>query len=230
MLKLLVYLSLIVLFSACGVATSSSSSSETSSTPPVVTDPVEEPKNDNNDYRVDVVDPNPIVDPIDDNVSDNDGTDDPGTDPTPNEDQNDSIFDTSGAIKDQVACSFGDINNGYTNNVLKDNSDDYLGAFDLEDGLGIISRFPYTNDSAKSEVALFYYDLKPIRTNNVITVSGDKHTLSIDTAWAENDEKVIYVRTPKNSDELFGCFRYDLSSINVNGDVAITKVYRLNEI
>lgn len=222
MLKFIATVFILLSFVSCGVDTSSSSQ----------TAKVEESTG--SDNGTSTLTPPPLVElnPISDANSTvpNDGTNpDDGTvtPPTNDANQTDSDFDIAGAIEDEYACSIGDVNGGFTNNVLKDNSNDYLGGFDLEDGLGITSRFAYSEDTAESEVVLYYYDLKPVRTFKVITVLGYKHTLSIDTAWASNNEKVIYVKTPKNSDGLFGCFRYDLSSIDVDSDVPITKVYRL---
>ena len=214
-MKLLISLIFISIFlSSCGVDTSSSDSTSTSESTDASNGTVDDQIN-----PINPIDPNPVV------VGSTDPTD--PTDPTV---QANSIFDIAGAIEDKFACIMGDYNDGYTNNIIKDTSDDYLGAIDIEDGVGISSRYPYNTDKSKTEVALFYYDLKPRRSMDVKSFLEDNFTISIDTAWADNDETVIYVRTPENSDGLFSCYRYDAKIIDVDGEVTITKVYRLNEI
>ena len=231
MLKFLASVFILLSFTSCGVDTSSSTQTakvEESTGTDTGTDALMPPP---------LVELNPIADanstvPDDGTIDPGDGTTDPGdgtTDPGDGGNQASSDYDVEGAILDPFGCYLGDVNNGYTNNVLKDNSNDYLGAMDLEDGLGITSRYAYSEDVSKSEVILYYYDLLPVRTLKVMSVLGYKNTLSIDTAWADNDKKVIYVRTPKDENDFYGCYRYDLSLVDVDDGVTITKVYRLKE-
>ena len=250
MVKLLFLVFALVLFSGCGVSTSSSDqySDTNGTTTPVI---------DYNDDIIDndviyIIDPNPIdggdtdigdgivyIDPNpvgdgcdcpDDNVTDGsddgvtDGSDD--TDNPSNPSDGESIFDKTDALEDEFACFIGNYSDGYTNNHIKDDNFDYLSESDLEDGVGILSRYPSTSDS---EVILFYYDLKPERTLEVDTFLYGKFSIMIDRAWAQNDETVFYVRTPKNDEGLYGCYRVDAKTIDVDGKVDITKVYRLNK-
>ena len=228
MLKFLASVFILLSFTSCGVDTSSSTQTakvEESTGTDTGTDALMPPP---------LVELNPIADanstvPDDGTIDPGDGTIDPGdgTDvPTNDANQEDSIFDITGAIEDKFACKLGDINDGFTNNIIKDDSYDYLGEIDVEDGLGITSRYAFNSDASKTEVALYYYDLLLPRAMNVESIAEEKYTVTIDTAWAQNDNNVLYIRTPKDTNDLFACYRYDLSSIDIDGNVQVTKVYR----
>ena len=232
MFKLSVFLLMIIFFNACGVDTASSET-----VIPVEEPIIEEPGIDKMPSDLALIDLNPVDDANDTIPPDDNGTippDDNGTIPP---DDNGTIipgdinssFDTVDAVEDQFACIIGDINDGYTNNTLTDNSNDYTGASDEEDGVGITSQYSYNADITKSEVTLFYYDLKPVRSRDVVSIFEDNYIVSIDNAWADNDEPVIYVKTPKDYNDLYGCYRYELSSLDNDGQYDITKVYRVNE-
>ena len=193
MLRLVAFLIVSILFSACGVESSSTA--------------------------------NNAIANIGNGDSDTNGTDDP-TDPVDPTDPNastETLFDTDGAIEDKFACITGDVNNGYTDKTISDTSNDYYASTDEEYGIGIISNYPYSSDA----VFVFYNTLKPSRTNQWknVSSSGDKYTLSVDTGWADNDVTKIYVRTPKDSNDLYGCYRYELELIS-EGNVTVTIVFR----
>ena len=231
MLKFLASVFILLSFVSCGVDTSSSSQ----------TAKVEDTTSTNTESDTltlpPLVDLNPIGDanttvPDDGTTVPDDGTtvpDDGTTPPSTDVNQTDSDFDVVGAIEDKFACTNGDYSDGYTNNLLKDTSADYLGVSDIEDGVGLYSNYPYMSDDSKTEVTLFYYDLKPQRSMDVESFLEAGYTLSIDTAWAQNDEKVLYVRTPQDINGLFSCYRHDASTIDVDGKITITKVYKLKE-
>ena len=224
MFKLSVFLFMIILFNACGVDTASSQT-----VIPVEEPVIEEPVIDKTPSDFALIDLNPVDDNGTD-IPDNNGTDIPDNNGTDIPSGVDSDFDTAGAIEDKYACIIGDTNNGYTNNTLIDDSNDYIGASDEEDGLGITSRYAYNDDVKKIEVILYYYDLKPTRSMDVKAIFEDNYILSVDTGWAYNEETILYVRTPKDDNDLYGCYRYDVKSIDNNGDYTVTKVYRVNEL
>ncbi len=217
MLKLLVSFFVIVFLCSCGVDTSSNS---VASATPIDNGTVVNP-------GLDLIDPNPIYSG-DTNSTTPGGTTPGGTTPggTTTTDQNSSIFDITGAIEDKFACMIGDVNDGYTNHSLTDDSIDFLGEFDIEYGIGVNSRLAYNNDIIKTEVTVFYYDLKPTRSNKVVSTYEDQYRVDIDTGWVLNDERYVYVRTPKDQNGLFSCYRYDASSLDLNSTLARTKVYR----
>ena len=253
MLKLLSLSFLIIFFSSCGVDTASSvpnvpkeSNEETVPKPIIIDSIVIETIDGLSDLDLinknpigtdldnpDLLDPNKIddqglLDPngIDDNVTTppDDNTTVPDDD-VPN-DGSISDYDTEGAIEDPFACIIGDSNNGYTNNTVSDTSIDNRGIMDEEDGVGINSAMPYNDDISKTKVIVFYYDLKPARTMEVISTYGINYRVDVDTGWASNDETVLYVQTPKDQNDLYGCYRYELNSIDVNSALASVKVYR----
>ena len=225
MLKFLASIFIFLVFVSCGVDTSSSSQTAN----------VEESTETDDLTLPPLVELNPIVDvnstvPDDGTTDPGDGTTDPGDVVNPGDggSQADSIFSVENAVYDKFACFLGNVNDGYTNNIIKDDSYDYLGEIDEEDGLGITSRYAFNSDVSKTEVVLYYYDLLLPRAMNVVSISEDLYTVTIDTAWAQNAQSVVYVRTPKDKDDLFGCYRYDLQSIDVDGNAQVTKVYKLN--
>lgn len=212
MLKFVFACFIFLFLTACGVETSSSnldikrssSNSDTGNT-----------DSDNTDS-----------DNTDSDNTDSDNTDSDNTDTGDTDKVTDSIFDTGGAIEDKFACMLGDPNDGYTRNSISDTSPDPVGAFDEEYGVGVNSRFPNHVDITRTNVTVFYYDLKPTRSMDVVGIYEDDFRISIDTGWANNDETTLYAMTPKDANNLYGCYRYDLSSIDINSTVTGTKVYR----
>lgn len=242
MLKLLSLSFLIIFFSSCGVDTASSvpnvpqEPDEETVPKPIIIDPIIGDTIDGLS-DLDLINKNPIgndfdnpdlLDPneIDDNITTppDDNTTVPNDD-VPN-DGSVSDFDTQGAIEDPFACMIGDSNAGYTNNSVSDTSIDNRGVMDEEDGIGINSGVPYNDDISQTKVIVFYYDLKPARTMDVISTYGLNYRFDVDTGWASNDETLIYVQTPKDQNDLYGCYRYELSSIDVNSALTSVKVYR----
>lgn len=213
MLKNVLILFAVLLFSACGVETSSSDLVKTT-----VNSDTDSNDSSNSDDSTDTNGSTDSNDSTDTNTS---------TDPADGNVTIKSIFDTTDAVEDKFACILGDSNDGYTNNALSDDSFDHVDTWDEEDGVGVSSRFP--NSSVPIEetlVTVFYYDLKPARWLANVNIYEDDFRVSVDRAWANNDETIMYARTPKDKNDLFGCYRYDLSSIDINSTVISTKVYR----
>lgn len=246
MLKLFLLSLIIIFLNSCGVDTASSSQieddKEVSSEPIVVDtiivntqvglddlDLIYKNPIDNDSNNIDILDPNIIEDnsTIPDNGIPDNGIPDNGIPDVPN-DGSISFYDTEDAIEDPFACLVGQAADGFTNNSISDTSTDNRGFMDEEDGVGISSSLPYEVDDIETKVTLFYYDLKPARTMDVISAySADtKYRIDVDTGWADNDEKVIYVKTPKDENNLYGCYRYDLSAIDINSTLTSVKVYR----
>jgi hypothetical protein len=213
-----------VFFSACGVDTSSSPSDT------AVNEEVVDTGDTNSLVSLDLIDSNLVIEneiPSENNSTDTNNTDNTNTDDNKTDVQlANSTFDTVGAIEDRFACILGDSNDGYTDKIIKDDSFDPTATIDQEYGIGINSRFDYNDDPTKSQAAVYYTSLKTAKTNKYVSIYETDYRLDIDTGWANNDEKVIYVRTPKNKNDLYGCYRYDLSNITVAGAVRGIKVYR----
>ena len=206
MLKFVMACFIILFFNACGMETSSSDLNIKK----IISD------TDTGDTGSDdntTIDDNTTT--IDDNTSIEEPTDV----------ETNSIFDTDGAIEDIYACIVG-TSDGYTKHIVSDTSPDPVGIFDEEYGVGVNSRYPNDPDIRKTNVTVFYYDLLPVRSMEVISIYEDDFRVTVDTAWAVNDEPKVYAMTPVDSNGLFGCYRYDLSSIDTNSTVIGTKVYR----
>jgi len=235
MLRICSSIFLAVMLSSCGIDTSSSpldsaltdSNTTTDGVGLIDLNPTTDIVDDSTMSGVDLIDPNPVVSGVDLNIStDNTTTTDSNTSDVTVADQADSVFDVNGAIEDEFACLVGDINDGYTNRTIVDDSFDYLGTFDEEHGIGVNSRMTYNDDIDKTKITVFYYDLKPARAMDLVSVYETQYRLDIDRAWAYNEEKVVYVKTPIDANGLYGCYRYDLSSLDVDSTLTGTKVYR----
>ena len=189
---------------------------------------------------LDLKTPNPIYTEVVDDTNSSDetnSTDETGsTDSTDSTEDKDStgdtgdggisIFDTVDAVEDIHACMLGDSTSGYTNKVLKDGSIDAQSTLDSEHGVGANSRFSYDSDVSKTEVAVFYNALKPVRTYKMVSIYEDLFRVDFDKSWIDNDVTIVYVRTPKDKNDLFKCYRYDLKGLDVLGSTISTKVYR----
>ena len=240
MLRLFVFAFLTVWLCSCGVETSSSATKTDSGDSPIGDLPVE--SEDDGLENLNLIDPNPLgavdndtnlgdLDLIDLNPITSDPDTDPDTDPDPQPDDGysdgqiaGSIFDTKGAILDDLACLLGE----YTNNIISDTSYDPVGAMDQEDGIGINSKYTYNDILTKTEVKLYYSDLKPQRTLETVNIYENNYRITVDTGWATNDDTVVYVKTPLNDDNLYGCYRYELEDIDKDSTIVTTKVYRNN--
>ena len=231
MYKSFIFILIVIFVNACGVDTASSQTEIPEVIPPsydisnndlINLNPISTDTDLPDDGNITDPDDGNITDPDDGNITDPDD----GNTTLPN-DGSISEFDIDGAIEDKYACIVGDYNNGYTNNIITDSSYDYVGKSDEEDGVTINSGIRYYDDPLLSTVALFYYDLKPARAMDMVSVFEDGYTMYVDQAWAINDETTMYVRTPKNENDLYGCYRYDLSEIDTGVLPTRTKVYRI---
>lgn len=228
MLNFLVSLVLVIIFlNSCGVSTSSSPSEQGN------TDIPTDSNTDTTGGGLDLIDPNPVYSDTTGGGDNTGGGDTGGGDNTdggdPAADQSNSVFDVSGAVLDPLACIIGDPNKGYTNNSISDTSSDDRSEDDLEYGVLINSKLPLDRASPSSMiVTLFYHNLTSQRDMEWKNIYEDDYRLSVDTAWGSNDETIMYVMTPKNSDGYYGCYRYDFSSLS-NGTYTKTKVYRNNK-
>lgn len=222
MFKLIFYFVVIVFLSACGVDTSSSTTQIEDNEPIIV---VEEKQIED----LDLIISNPIyVDTIDDgNISESNEsnvTDEEVVEGIPNDGT--SIFDTVGALEDPYGCMIGNPVNGFTDKVLKDDSVDAQTTTDSEYGIGANSRFPIKDILEETQITVYYQALKPARNMKMVSIYESLYRIDIDTAWANNDVNTIYVRTPKDENDLYSCYKYDLNNIELAGTTIGVKVYR----
>lgn len=157
----------------------------------------------------------------DNNTSDGDDNYD---DIEPNADQENSDYDTRGAILDPNACRITDI---YSETLLHSSFAPGRES-DVENGIEIGSRYPHSTNIELTRVALFYPRLIQSPIERSVSISKPTYVLSFDQSWVGNAEKRVYVRTPKVAENngYFGCFRYDLNSVTA-AEIEAVKVYRL---
>ena len=157
----------------------------------------------------------------DTNTTDTNTTDTNGTGGTVVvEDPSDSGFSKTDAEEDSNACVIDDVYQ-----VIADSSFDPLATGDVDNGVEIASQYNYSTDLEATQVALYYPDLKETREDERVNIYEDNYRFSFDKAWPSNDVSRVYIRTPKDINGIYSCYRYDLGSLS--GDsITKTKVYR----
>jgi hypothetical protein len=206
---------LLLSFFGCGVSTSSS--------PDIISnsDIVSDDNSSNSDVNTTIDDVNTTVDG---NVTDGSG-DGLNNIPTISDlfDNNgiESDFDTTSATSDSVAC---ELNGDYTI-AFKDSSFDPLATENIANGLELGSMLNYNTLTEQTEVAIFAPKLTQSLVGKRINVYGTGYWLGFDMAWVSNANKTVYIRTPKDKNGYYGCYRYVLNSSDSKAIVG-TKVYR----
>jgi len=155
----------------------------------------------------------------DNNSSDNNSTDNNGTTVVV-DDSSSSGFSKTDAQKDANACIIND-----TFQAISDSSFDPNAVADSLNGLQLASQYAYSADLEATKVALFYPTLGVTLLDEMVHIYEDNYRFSFDKAWSESSSSKVYIRTPKNSEGVYSCYCYDLSSLNGN-TITTTKVYR----
>lgn len=131
-----------------------------------------------------------------------------------------SVFSTVEAELDANACILND-----TFQVIEDSSFDPNSAVDAANGIEITSQYPYSTNVDAATVALFYPSLQGGILEKTVHIYEENYRLSFDEAWYSNTLVNVYVRTPKDLNGTYSCYRYKLDSISGN-TIVKTKVYR----
>lgn len=119
------------------------------------------------------------------------------------------------SVYDSKACGAEDYK------AIVDNSLYPAATFSSEYGMGITSYYPKSiSGASKSEVILFH----PLNLENeldnlsdILVITSD-YSFSYDRVWLENSNKTIYIMSPKDDDDNFECYRYELNSTDT-GDI-----------
>jgi len=135
-----------------------------------------------------------------------------------------SIFDKTDAILDERACLATD---GYK--IIMDSSLTPDRVSDDENGVSIKSEYEQNVSVEQTEVTLYYTDIEAPKTFNYIIKYEDNFSFSVDEAILEQSNKTIYVRTPKDENDLYGCYRAELNT-TVASDITLVKVFRYSDI
>ena len=117
------------------------------------------------------------------------------------------------SIYDAKACGHVDYK------AIVDNSLYPAATFSSEYGMGVTSYYPKSiSGASKSEVILFH----PLNLENEldnlsdILVIASNYSFSYDRVWLQNSNKTIYIMSPKDDDDNFECYRYELNSTNTS--------------
>lgn len=140
-----------------------------------------------------------------------------------------SIFSKTSATHDSQACL---ATNGYQyishNRFTPERVDDYENSVSIYSGYSLDSDNG-VDDLASTEVQLYYTSLTVDKANSSTIVFEDNYTFSFNQAWIENPEHTIYIRTPKDSQNLYGCYKAELNS-KLSSEIVLTKVYSYTDI
>ncbi len=151
-----------------------------------------------------------------------------------NESLTQTIFNTTNAELDPNGCTSSTNNyheiqsysiptfNGDTANYKKD----------VANGIGIRSNYPANVDISQSTVTLYYPSISStpsVDSSDDIIIFADNYHILYDPAWAKSKKQTIYVKTPKDSQGLYGCYRYILNSTSQR-DITPTKVFSYTEL
>ena len=137
-----------------------------------------------------------------------------------------SIFNQENAIYDENACISRDAYNELVNQAF------YIGLVtDTLNGISIKSNYDFDADFEKSEVTIYYPSISQTLSDDTIIVFEEdiNYYFTFDAAWVDNVEKTIYIKTPKDTQGLFNCYRYELNSIQYS-DITKTKVFSYSEL
>jgi len=130
------------------------------------------------------------------------------------------IFDKSDAKLDSKACgTFGEFT------AIADSTLNPEGFDNRKDGIKITSSLPMSYDPYKSEVTLYYPKLTSDKLGVYSAINKDEYYITFDNVWFNNEKQAIYVRTPRDDDGRYSCYRYVLNS-SISSSPKATKVYR----
>ena len=135
-------------------------------------------------------------------------------------DPSSSGFDKTDAEEDSNACIINAVFQ-----TLDDSSFDPLAAADSVNGVEIASQYAYSTDLDATKVVLFYPNLSAALLDQQLHIYEDNYRFSYDKAWSSNNIATVYIRTPKDSNGAYSCYRYELDSLS-GSSITKTKVYR----
>ena len=181
---------MLVFNSGCGVNSDSSSRTSTSTMDP-----------DSN-----TTDPDSNTTDPDSNTTDPDSN---TTDPDSNTTEPDPVTES---IYDEYACGHVDYK------AIVDNSLYPAATTSAVFGLTLTSYYPKSFVASGSEVILFHplvFD-GPLDNLADVLVITDQYSFSFDRNWIGNGNSTIYIMSPKDYDDNFECYRYELNSTNTS--------------
>jgi len=137
-----------------------------------------------------------------------------------------TLFNTTNAELDDNACV-----SQYDYHQLKSNAFVPEIVEDSKNGIGIKSSYGMGENLEDSEVILFYPSLSQKLSNDVTVVfqESGEYYFTFDKSWADNAEKTVYIRTPKDTQGLYSCYRYLLSSVH-SSEIEAVKVFSYSEL
>ena len=151
-----------------------------------------------------------------------------------NESLTQTIFNTTNAELDPNGCTSSTNNyhelTSYSIPSFSQDTTNYNK--DSANGIGIKSMYPANTDLSESTVTLYYPSISStpsVDASDDIIIFADNYHILYDPAWEKSTKQTIYVKTPKDSQGLYGCYRYQLNSIHTN-DITPTKVFSYTEL
>jgi len=132
----------------------------------------------------------------------------------------DTAFDTTDATLDENACLESDNYNMISNSSLFHSTTN-------DDNETIFLRSEYTG--IYNEVELFYPELQESKTFEKVILFEDNYYFVFDEAWLNNSNNTVYIKLPKDENNLHSCYRFELNSTEPS-DIIGTKVFSYSNI
>jgi len=142
------------------------------------------------------------------------------------EDLTQTIFNTTDAILDNQACVESPIYNILENTPFYPDSTD-----DATNGISVRLKVENGTTLENNTIKIFYPDLESIKTDDRITVfqENDEYYFVFDRAWVNNENNIVYVKSPKDENNLYSCYRYKLNSLT-GTSIQSSKVFSYSEL
>ena len=135
-----------------------------------------------------------------------------------------SSFDKSEAVLDEQACSISNDYNWLSHTSFSPNKSE-----DTENGLSLKSEYGFGESIQDNEIIIYYPNLTEPKTDENTIVFGDEYYFVFDKAWVQNSKKTLYVKTPKDENGIYSCYRFELNSASAT-NISRRKVFRYLDI
>ncbi len=133
-----------------------------------------------------------------------------------------NIFHSSDAILDIQACSQKNSYSKLSNSEKAITGDD-------ANGISLASQYTDLKNILDPTVSIYYPNLDSSLSNDVTVIFKDNYYFQFDKNWVYNENRYIYIQTPKTDKLEASCFRFELNN-KITNKTEGTKVYRQSKI
>ena len=130
-----------------------------------------------------------------------------------------SDFNTVDALYDENACK-----KSATYMTLESSSFSPAAQTDPINVLSIKSNYPYNATVEKTKVTLFYPELTEVEEEGTLVIIRANYYFNVNKAWVNNSNNRVYVKTAREPNGLYSCYRFDINSEKAT-EIKDVKVY-----